>query len=66
MPQPISNLSTARSMFAALAVAIHVARMRICHAAVADIKAIDNGEAESPRTLDKATRHVEVYIAQAE
>jgi hypothetical protein len=30
------------------------------------IKAIDNGEAERPRTLDNATTHVRLYTAQAE
>jgi hypothetical protein len=37
-----------------------VARGDIAHPAVGNIKAIDNGEAESPRTLDNATTHVRV------
>jgi len=37
-----------------------VARGNIAHPAVGNIKAIDNGEAESPRTLDNATTHVRV------
>jgi hypothetical protein len=43
-----------------------VARGDIAHPAVGNIKAIDNGEAESPRTLDNATTHFRVYTAHAE
>ena len=41
-------------------------RDRAPYAANDDIKAIDNGEAESPPTLDNATTHVTVYAAHAE
>jgi hypothetical protein len=43
-----------------------VARWDIAHPAVGNIKAIDNGEAETPRTLDNTTTHVRVYTAHAE
>ena len=43
-----------------------VARGNVAHAAVADIKTFDDGQAERPRLLNDTTTHNKLYAAQAE